>query len=84
MVAMTTKTASKSAESFRYEPEDLEPRDPAAAEASLDAYLRRNKDAINASIEPDHAEFERGEYFTLDQVMADIDAERQRRPTRKS
>jgi len=70
--------AEKLADSFRYQSEDLEHPDPAAAEASLDSYLQRNKDAINASIDQDHAEFERGEYFTLEQVMADIDSQRQR------
>jgi predicted transcriptional regulator len=63
----------------RYAAEDLAPRDPVADEAASDAYLQRNRDALNASIEKAHAEFERGKYFTLDQVMADVNANRQRK-----
>ncbi len=63
----------------RYTPEDLQPRDAAADDRAADAYLERNKDALNASIEKARAEFERGEYFTLDQVMADAKAQKLRR-----
>jgi hypothetical protein len=73
MVTVMSAKAKKLTDSFRYQPENLEHPDPAVAEASLDAYLLRNKDAINASIEQDHAEFESREYFTLEQVMADIE-----------
>jgi len=62
-----------------YTKEDLEPRDAAADEAALDAFLKRNKDAINASIDKARAEYERGEYFTHEQVWADIKAQRARR-----
>lgn len=68
---------------IRYAPEDLAARDAAADDAAVDAYVARNKDALNASIKKAHAEFERGEHFTLDQVSADIAAQRQRR-TRKA
>ncbi|HEX3672980.1 MAG TPA: hypothetical protein VHU87_01785 [Rhizomicrobium sp.] len=83
---MNTKTAkAKQAKSgILYEPEDLAPRNVAADEATLDTYLERNKDALNASIEKAHAEFANGEYFTLDQVMADVGAQRQRRRARKA
>ena len=84
MTIMNAKTTSKPIDTFRYEPEDLEPRDHAADVAAMDAFLVRNKDTINASIEKDNAEFERGEYFTLDQVMADIGAQRQRRRAGKA
>jgi predicted transcriptional regulator len=79
---MSTKIAKakKSKSGVRYAPEDLAPRDVAADEAVLDTYLQRNKDALNASIEKAHAEFEKGEYFTLDRVMADVRAQQQRRP----
>ncbi len=73
---MKSKQPSKAADIFRYEPEDLEPRDSAADKAAVDAYIERNKDAINVSIDKAHAEFERGEYLTLDQVKANIDARR--------
>jgi predicted transcriptional regulator len=73
---MNTKTAKAKQSVTRYAPEDLESRDAIADEAALDTFLRRNKDAINASIEKAHEEFERGEYFTLDEVMADLKAQR--------
>ena len=76
---MSTKTAKKTVTGMRYTPEDLEPRDAAADEAAMDAYLRRNKDALNASAERAMAEFERGETFTLDQVMSEVRAQRLRR-----
>ena len=68
---------------FRYAPEDLAPRDSAADEAFLDAFIKRNKDTLNASIETARARIMRGEYFTRDQVMADVKAQRQRRRTVK-
>jgi hypothetical protein len=82
---MSTKTQQNRPlkTAFRYEPEDLEPQDNGRDQAALDAHLDRNKDALTASIEQSRAEFERGEYFTLDQVMADIDAQRQRRRASK-
>jgi len=82
---METKTSThSSADTFRYEPEDLAPRDHLADEAALDAYLERNKDALNASIEEARAEFARGEYFTIDQVVADLAAQRDRRRASKA
>lgn len=68
---------------FRYAPEDLAPRDLAADEALLDAFIKSNKDALNASVEKARAQIMRGEYFTRDQVIADLKAQRQRRRTRK-
>jgi hypothetical protein len=68
---------------LRDEPEDLAPRNQAEDEVWLDAYLRRNMHAINASLAEDHAEFERGEYFTLEQVIEDIESQRQRRDARQ-
>jgi predicted transcriptional regulator len=55
------------------------PRDSVREHVELEAFLDRNADALRASIEKADAEFERGEYFTLDQVMADIDAQRRGR-----
>jgi hypothetical protein len=83
---MTAKVAkAKQAKtSVRYTRDDLAPRDAAADDAALDVYLQRNKQALNASIEKAHAEFERGEYFTLDQAVADVAAQRQRRRERKA
>ncbi|MGH6871758.1 MAG: hypothetical protein ACREHE_09640 [Rhizomicrobium sp.] len=78
---MGTKAAKPKASQRRprYASEDLAPRNAVADEAKLDTYLKRNKDGLNASIEKAHTEFERGEYFTMDQVMADMRAQQQRR-----
>jgi len=64
---------------FRYEPEDLEPRDQAAEEAALDAWIARNKDALIESIKESDAEEARGEGYTWDEVMAAIEARRKER-----
>jgi hypothetical protein len=74
---MTAKTAKPP--KALYTEEDLAPRDHAADEAALDAWLRRNKDAINASADKAREEFERGHYYTLDQVIADVKAQQARR-----
>jgi hypothetical protein len=77
MNAMRPKATPKSGHGFRYRPEDLEPRDDAA----IGSFLERNKPALDASIDKAHAEFERGEYLTLDQVMANLGAARRKRHT---
>ena len=74
---MSTKTA-KPAKAL-YTEEDLAPRDHAADEAALDAWIERNKDALKASFKQAKEEYERGEYFTHEQVCADIKAQRARR-----
>jgi hypothetical protein len=84
MSIMNAKLGATGKDAFRYEPEDLEPRDHAADLAAMDAFLLRNKDALNASIEKAHAEFERGEYFTLEQVRANLAAQRQHRRAKQA
>jgi hypothetical protein len=81
---MNAETASRPAGVFQYEPEDLRPRDDTAEQAELEAYLERNKGALGASIEQARAELARGEYYTLEQVIADVEAERQRRRAGKA
>ena len=78
--AMSTRTAkTKPRKSrFRYQREDLAPRDLMADEAFVDNYVERNKDALNASIRNAREQIARGEYFTHDQVMADLKAQRKR------
>jgi hypothetical protein len=68
---------------FRYEQEDLAPRDGRAEEAETEAFLERNSASLRASIEQSRTEFDRGESFTFGQVRADIDAQRQNRRTAK-
>lgn len=65
MGTKSTKTPRVTSETH-YAPEDLEPRDRAADEAALCRFVECNRDALNASIEKAQAEFERGEYFTLE------------------
>ena len=80
MTAMDTKAATHRSDTFRYEPEDLQPSDDTVEQAELEAYLERNKDVLAASsIEQARIELVQGEYYTLDQVVADVDAQRQRR-----
>ncbi len=43
-----------------------------AEEAEMDAFLFRNREAINASIRRARENFARGESFTLDEVMARV------------
>ena len=82
MVPRTAKT--KPAKSgFRYAQEDLAPRDVAADEALVNAFIKQNKDALNASIKTARGQIARGDYFTRDQVMADLKAQRRRRRTAK-
>ncbi len=40
--------------------------------AELDAWIDRNKDALNASIRRAREDFARGESYTLEDVMAEI------------
>ncbi len=74
---MTAKTA-KPAKAL-YTEEDLAPRDHAADEAAMDAWIERNKDALNASIRKSRAEYEQGKYRTLDEVITAVKAQQDRR-----
>ena len=82
---MNTKTnkPNSTEPGFRYTEEDLAPRDVAAEEAAMGAYIERNKDGINASIDLAREQYARGEFFTHDQVFAELKAQalRRRSPT---
>ena len=67
------------APSVRYAEEDLAPRDPGAEDAFVDAFVERNKRALNTSIKESLDQFEHGEYFTHAQVFADLEAQALRR-----
>ncbi len=69
---MTKAAKSKKPEAFRYEPEDLIPRDTAAEDALIDDFIARNREALIESIEETDRQFERGEVHTLDEVMAEL------------
>ena len=60
MSTKTVKTKSR-APGFRYAPEDLAPRDAARDDAFADAFIARNREALNASIKKARASLKRGE-----------------------
>ena len=65
------KAAKKLSETgFRYEPEDLKPRDHSAEDAALGDFITRNKAALIESLDEADREDERGEGRTLDDVLA--------------
>jgi hypothetical protein len=78
MSAKTTQQKSGT-DPFRYEPADLLLPDMAADEAALAGFLERNGSALKASAERARVEFEQGACCTLDQMMADVEGQRQRR-----
>jgi hypothetical protein len=82
---MNTKTTEPktTSQSFQYTKEDLAPCDFVTEEAFMDAFLERNKEAINASIKLSRKQFARGEYFTEAQVLADLEAQFLRRHNAK-
>jgi hypothetical protein len=61
----------------------LRPMTP-AEEAEMDAWLLRNKDALNASIRKSREQFARGEFYTQEQVDAELAARRHRRLSKRS
>ena len=52
-------------------------------EAAEDAWIKRNKDALNASIREAREQFALGEYYTLEEVEAHLDADRLERLKKK-
>jgi hypothetical protein len=59
-------------ETFRYEPEDLEPRGQAADDALIDDFIARNKQELLESLDEADKEDERGEGRLLEDVLAEI------------
>ena len=82
MSAKTTRQKSDTAP-FQYEPADLVLPDTAADEAALAAFLERNGSALKASAERACGEFERGACSTLDQMLVDVEGQKQRRRVSK-
>ena len=78
-MSVKTTEPKPAVQGFRYTEEDLAPRDLAADEAAMDAFLERNKDAINAGVKLADEQFARGEYFTEAEVFAYLEAEALRR-----
>jgi hypothetical protein len=76
---MTKAAKPKTPEAFRYEPEELEPRDQAADDALIDDFIARNREALIESIVESDAEEARGEGRLLEDVMAELKARRHKR-----
>ena len=53
-------------------------------DAYWDAWLKRNADALNASIQEAEEQFQRGEYYTLEEVTAEVKAQAARRRAHKA
>lgn len=65
---------------FRHEGED----ENFVPEGGWDAYLWRNRHAINESIRKGREEYARGHYYTMEEVMAEIKARAKKRQARKA
>ncbi len=58
--------------------------DDELTEAGLLAWEERNRDALIAALREAQEEIARGEYYTLEQVMAELEAQAKRRQARKA
>ena len=77
---MASKTLTPSApHEFRYEPDDVTPRDVSADEKSMDAYLKRNAKAIDESVDEAMADLENGACISLDEALAAVAEQARRR-----
>jgi predicted transcriptional regulator len=64
---------------FPYRTEDLEPRDLPAEIAAEDAFIERNRDAINDALAEGYKDVEKGRTLTLDEVRAELERRQQAR-----
>jgi predicted transcriptional regulator len=78
---MDTKTPKEKRRTklFPYEAEDLEPRNVQDELASEDAFIERNRDAINAALKEGYDDIERGHVHTAAQVASDLAKQRRAR-----
>ena len=58
--------------------------DEGLTDAEWAAWGERNKEALNASLDEAEAEIERGEWYTLEEVRAYLDAQAKLRRARKA
>ncbi|MEI9992108.1 MAG: hypothetical protein WDM86_18980 [Rhizomicrobium sp.] len=76
---MTIKSAKPDSDLPAEDDDDI-PRPPTEQEeAELDAWIERNKDALNASFRKADAEYARGHYYTLEEVLAHLESDRRAR-----
>ena len=64
---------------FQYSAEDLRPKDPVADDEFIDKFIERNREALGRSLQETESQFTRGDVYTPEEVMAEIDAQRKRR-----
>ena len=57
--------------------------DEGLTDAEWDAWFERNKEALQQSFRKAREEYERGEYYTLEEAMAELEERAKRRQKRK-
>jgi hypothetical protein len=80
---MSDKPRKPGMEEFEapYKPEDADAVE--FTDAYWDAWFERNGEALDASCDEAEAQIERGEWFTLEEVMAELEAQAKRRQALK-
>lgn len=81
---MTAKPPKKGKRGLSEPEAEYRHEDAELTEAELDAWGERNKEALNASLDEAEAQIERGEWHTLEEVRAHLDAQAKRRQARKA
>jgi flagellar biosynthesis/type III secretory pathway protein FliH len=81
---MTTSKPAKTNTPIRDDEPDAEFREPTKAEwDEVEAWIARNKDELNANIREAREQYARGQYRTLEEVVALLDADRRERLKKK-
>ena len=83
MLLMSTKMLDPKtiADLSRYTPEELDP-EAAKDEAAMEAFIERNRDAINKALEAGYVSLDRGDGVpigSLEELLAAISSEKKRR-----
>jgi hypothetical protein len=74
-----TKTGNSSDDLFPYRSEDLEPRHTQEEIAAEDAFIERNRKAINKALSEGYSDVERGKTVTLDEARVKLAEQREAR-----
>ena len=80
---MNTKAAKRKKSAPGYSPEELAPREWTKDDALVDSYVKRNRAALNASIDRAREDFAHGkgvEIGSLDDLHAAIKSRRRAKP----
>lgn len=83
---MDTKAPKTTRTSFRYDADEIEPRDSAAAEQFADKFVARNRDAINEALKSARASLKAGKgvAFPTSEKLADHIMRKVRRRSSKT